>query len=1104
MNHINHRNDRRRSGWLLAPLLFAVALCANAANTPQSNVQSSAQEQTQTPAQKKKLSLAQKKTSSVAQKKTLSLAQKKTPASAHQTPLRLAQNDPPPVAAQNDTQAVPASSQSIAPKLTEVIVTGSRIARAQNDTLQPTVVITSATFEARGYTNVSQALDEMPQFGVPPTSQQNQQSAFSVGQSFVDLFSLGSQRTLTLVDGRRFVSSNTASLFGAASPGSQVDFNVIPVQLIDHIETVTVGGAPQYGSDAIAGTVNVILKHDYEGLDLDAESGISNVGDAFNFRLSALGGINFAGGRGNETAVIEYSKSAGLRGTARPVYANQPGFEAPATPGPYQEVLTPDPIVNQLSTSGVPYLDNFFYTPGLPNSAIGITNAAGQPLAFSPGSSALSPYDLGTETGNPIFYSGGQGINLVDFSNLQAYTARLNADTVGHFDWTDKVQAFWEGWLSESHSHSLIAQPFYSATIFGNPGGPNGPLYISVNNPFLSAGDRSLIQQELAAYQAGGYLDVGQGPGPIDPNWSPNFFYLDRGSTDLEAGRFSGDQVVSRGVFGLKGDFTTFGRSYHWDVAANYGYSRNISRDPAVVFQNLENAINPVLDGSGNIVCPPGVVNSPVATESSTCAPLNIFGLGNPSNAARNYVTHIATAESWNTQRDFTADLSGPILKLPADDWKFALGFENRREAASFEPDDFYTSNPPVGDLSASPIEGSYHTNEVYAETLVPLFEPHQDIPALYKVELEGAIRRVKNSIAGSSNTWDAGMRWAPTKDILFRGNKTTSIRAPAITELFLPASTSNEFAQPDPCDKNFVAQGPDPATRAKNCAAAGINTATFTSNAINATVQGMTSGNANLVSEIAKSYTYGIVLTPRWVPNLSIDLDYVDINMSNAIETLNLTDLLESCYDATNYPNATECNQFTRNAQGQIISYHDGFVNAGLLHFQGDTISINYQFQLPRNWGRLSLMGNYLDTKTLKLQVAGNTAVNEAGELGAQGGLVIAPKVRASFATNYSKGPFSWYWQAQFTSGENFSNLNTATSQYPLTVGRWWLINSSVAYTIGSRVNVRLVVNNVFNKLPPYPALSGAGGNFAAPTSYYFAGIIGRTYLLSINAYLF
>src|SRR6185437_13238758 len=212
MNQINHRNDRRRSGWLLAPLLFAVALCANAATSTPSSTQSSTANN------------AQNKAQTPARKKTLALAQKKTPSAAHKKPLRLAQNDPPQVAAQNDTQAVPASSRSIAPKLQEVIVTGSRIARAQNDTLQPTVVITSATFEARGYTNVSQALDEMPQFGVPPTSQQNQQSAFSVGQSFVDLFSLGSQRTLTLVDGRRFVSSNTASLFGAASPGSQVDF----------------------------------------------------------------------------------------------------------------------------------------------------------------------------------------------------------------------------------------------------------------------------------------------------------------------------------------------------------------------------------------------------------------------------------------------------------------------------------------------------------------------------------------------------------------------------------------------------------------------------------------------------------------------------------------------------------------------------------------------------------------------------------------------------------------------------------------------------------------------------------------------------------------
>ena len=1069
MKHLDHHRDLRRSGWLVAPLLFMMALCVHAQDGTQPQSKTQAQGGTQ----------AQGKTQ----------AQSKT--QAHRIML-----------AQNNTQTVQQTRQAAQrQQLQEVVVTGSRIAHALNDTLQPTVEVSGAAFDERGYTNVSQALDELPEFGVPPTSQQNQQSAFSVGQSFVDLFSLGSQRTLTLVDGERFVSSNTASLFGASSPGSQVDFNVIPVQLIDHIETVTVGGAPQYGADAIAGTVNVILKHDYQGLDINAMTGVSNDGDAWNYRLSALGGHNFADGRGNTTTVVEYTKSTGLRGTARTDFANQGGFEAPATPGTYQQVYTPNPTVNQLSTSGVPYLDNFFYTPGVPNSAIGFTNSAGQPLAFSPGSNALTPYSLGNATGNPIFYSGGDGINLVDFSNLQAWTERVNVVSLGHFDWTDNVQTFWNGWLSEDHSHSLIAQPLYNATIFGNPGTFDGPLYISTKNPYLSAADQALIQSEMNAYGASGFpLNGGS---PFDPNWSPNYFYLDRGSTDLEAGSFEGDQLVARGVLGMKGDFSAFSQPYHWDATMNYGYSRNISRDPAVVFQNLENAVNPVMNASGQIVCPPGVVNSPIATESETCSPLDIFGEGDPSAAARAYVTHIATAESYNTQRDFTTDLSGPIIKLPADYWKFALGFENRREAAVFDPDNFYTSNPPAGDLSASFIEGAYHTNEVYGETLVPVFEPTQNIPALYRIELEGAIRRVDNSIAGNSNTWDAGLRWAPTRDILFRGNRTVSIRAPAITELFLPASTDDEFATPDPCDKNYVNQGPDPATRAKNCAAAGINTATFTSNAINATVAGLTSGNTGLASEVAKSYTFGAVITPRWVPQLNIAMDYISIKMSNAIEQLNLSDILEACYDSPAYPNVPECNDFTRNSQGQITDFHDGFVNAGLLTFQGDTITLNYQTELPWKLGRMSFTGNYLDTKTLKLQIGASVPLNEAGELENTSN-VLAPKTRMSFSANYVKGSFNWYWQAQYTSGMNFSNLNTATSQNILTVGHWWLINSSVGYYVTDRINLRLVVNNVFNKQPPFAALAGASGNFTASTSYYFAGIIGRTYQLTVDASLF
>ena len=223
---------------------------------------------------------------------------------------------------------------------------------------------------------------------------------------------------------------------------------------------------------------------------------------------------------------------------------------------------------------------------------------------------------------------------------------------------------------------------------------------------------------------------------------------------------------------------------------------------------------------------------------------------------------------------------------------------------------------------------------------------------------------------------------------------------------------------------------------------------------------------------------------------------------MANAIEQLNLSDILEACYDAPTYPDVPECSDFTRNAQGQITDFHDGFVNAGLLVFQGDTITLNWQSTLPRNLGRVTWSGNYLDTKTMKLQVGSGVPLNEAGEL-ANTSNVLAPKDRLSVSANYVKGSFDWYWQAQFTSGMNFSNLNTPTSQNILTVNHWWLINSSIGYYLTDHINLRLVVNNVFNKEPPAFALSGAAANFTASTSYYFAGIIGRTYQLTVDVNL-
>jgi iron complex outermembrane receptor protein len=978
--------------------------------------------------------------------------------------------------------------------LAEVVITGSRIARPEYDRLQPTTVIDSSTFDKRGYGDVAAALNESPAFGVSPSSAEGQQGNFGIAQNFVDLYSLGSQRTLVLVDGHRFVSSNTPAFGGTnQSPGQQVDLSVIPTKLIDHIETVSVGGAPIYGADAVAGTVNIILKHNYEGLDIDAQTGISNDGDAKNDRVRVLGGFNFADGRGNITSVAEFSTAAGLTGLQRPVFANNLQFEAPLTPGKYSTVLTPNANVASVSTSGIPLVDDVLFDPsaGLNPKQVGVTNAAGQVLAFSPGSSQLSPYNLGNQTGNPIFWQGGDGVDLAAFSNLLASTERINVDSLGNFKINDHLGLNTEGWFSETHGQNLIAQPAYNTALFGTAGTANGNFIVPINNPYLSSGDRTLIQNALNTYQATLPLGSLQFAG-----WNPNQFYLSRGNTDLENGGATANQVLARGLLGLNGDFEVLDRNYTWDVSATYGSSRNISYEPAYVFQNVENALNATTNAAGQIVCAGTPVAAPVSTGSSTCAPLNLFGQGSPSAAAKAYITHLATAYTLNTQRDVTGNLSGDIVQLPAGEWKFAAGYENRREAAYFAPDTFFTGN--YGQLSATAIEGAYHTNEVYAETLIPIIEPKLDLPALYQVEAEGAVRRVDNSIAGKATTWTAGLRWSPIEDLQFRGNRTTSIRAPAITELFLPAATAFEFSN-DPCDKNFVGQGTAPATRAANCAAAGINTTTFVSNVVNATAKGLTSGNTGLSSETAESKTVGIVLRPHWVPKLNVTVDYIEINLTNAIEQLDLQELMDACYDSSNYPNNPSCSAFTRNAEHQVTSFHDGFVNAGLLDFQGITGAVDYTFDLPASLGAMQWRAAYLDTRKLTEKIGTASTNILAGEL-VSPTLSAVPKRKGTLSADYNKGPFDWYWLAHFIGSVNFNNQNTPTTQDISRVNPWWVFDSTISYTPIKNFTVRLIVDNVFDKEPPFPALAGAGGNFTAATTLYFEGIIGRTYLLNAD----
>jgi iron complex outermembrane recepter protein len=977
-------------------------------------------------------------------------------------------------------ESVPTPAKEKKEELSEIVVTGSRIARADDERLEPTQVITSEFMDRRAYTNVIDALSELPAFGEPDNSLVGNQSSFGAGQSFANFFSLGSQRTLTLVDGMRFVPSNSPSIFGATGAGGdQVDLNVIPTMLIDRVETIAVGGAPIYGSDAIAGTVNIILKHDFEGLAIDAQGGASGHADAGESRLRLLAGKNFGDGRSNVEVSVEMAQNSALYNYQRSAFAYDNAYNLQANPSPYAYTLYANQRLGSISTMGLPMVADG-YLNSSPN--IGIYSPNGQLQSFNQG--ALAPYSLGPPDGSGVYNMGGDGLNFSHLATLESPQERINGTVLGHFQLTDNVRLFTEGWYSETHTAYPEAQGNYDTALFAPAGQVSGNLILNVNNPFLSAANRALIQSNLNSYAAI----------PGNPTQTSQF-YLARLNQDIGNGGTTANQNTVRGVVGVDGTIPIPDHDLKYSVSANYGRSANDSLSPSLNYQDFTNALNAVAGPNGTPICAPGYKNSPVPTQSNTCAPFNPFGAGIASQAAYNYVTDLAQATSTLTQRDVLATLNGDLFPLPAGAVKFSAGYENRLETADFEPDQFYQQG--VGySIPIEPLSGAFHTNEVFGELLVPIFAPAQDIPGMHRLELEGAAREVDHSVAGKALTWTTGLRWEPVSMLQIRGNYTHAIRSPSITEAFLPTSEEFTTAQ-DPCDKSLINGGPNPAVRAANCAKAGI-VQPFTSNILNFTEPATSSGDPSLQNEIADSRTFGFVLRP--LKNMSLTVDYISIDIENAITDLTATNVLDACYDNPSYPNA-ECSKVTRSSNGQITLVQTGFANEGFENFNGVTLQFDYSFDVPAptqgEFGQLDFQLNHFFENHLSQAVGAEDVTVLAGSIGNS-------KQRGTIDLTWSKNSWFALWQTRYVGPAVWDNALPALNTPVQGVG-WWFVNNLTVGTMPiPNLKVQLVVDNVFDRQAPYPFPTVppnsefAGLNTGLPT--YFSGVLGRYFVLSAN----
>ena len=469
-------------------------------------------------------------------------------------------------------------------ELEEVVVTGSRIPRTGFETLQPATVLDSEKLELRGNVDLAAVLNEQAGFAAPGISPVDGQQSDEIGQNFVDYLGLGQQRTLTLVNSKRFPAAVSPTSVG----GLSVDLNMIPENLVDRIETIAVGGAPIYGSDAIAGTVNVILKDDFEGFEVFGQTGGSlNHGDAGRTRFGATWGTNFADNRGNIAFSAQYSKADGLKKTDRPQTATGIGFETPGDPNsPYDLELFQDltVAVDNLSPFPLFFGDQFFFNifgNGVPldindpNSPITQFDAQGNLLSFVPGGG----------TGSVIFQDGGDGLKLSSLTSLFVDSERYNTSAFLNYDLTDSITLTAEAWYVTNKATEIINQPTFNSPAFGGLPGDgygsvgSGPIPVLIDNPFLPAATRATLQAGMDVVQDG------DGDGFADPTIDtdgdgvPDAVGFWRGGPLIGVvgdNPNSTKREMVRGVIGLEGDVAIGNRDFFLGYLCNLWSHREL------------------------------------------------------------------------------------------------------------------------------------------------------------------------------------------------------------------------------------------------------------------------------------------------------------------------------------------------------------------------------------------------------------------------------------------------------------------------------------------------------------------------------------------------
>lgn len=663
-------------------------------------------------------------------------------ASAQSVPLvdRAAAAAPQPGEAQADPQTVPEAVQTqggqtaeTAPDDTsapqaeqDIVVTGSRIGRSGFTTPQPVTVLNADQLVKSAPSTIADALRTLPAL-TATSGPQRASGTQGGGQAFLNLRNLGAVRTLTLLDGRRFVA---ASQFGT------VDVNLLPSGLIQRVDVVTGGASAAYGSDAVSGVVNFVLDTKYTGLKGEVSSGISTEGDNAEKRAVLTGGVGLLGDRLHLVGSAEYYKNDGiLEGKRAWARRGSNLINGPAG-GP---TLISAQDVRVIGTYGG------LITTG--NGGTAAQNALFRGLQFGQGGTVL-PYSFGSYT-TATQQIGGDGVNSELFQEINRPLERAAFFGRAQYDVTSNFSLFGEASYGTTSTR-------YSTSV--NRHQVNNPITIRRDNAYLPTALRTLLAQNpnvstltMLRYSVeGGLTDVAI-----------------KTDTDRYVGGFNGE------IGGLKiNGYYQHGRTKQRTEVLNNEITANFTRA-------VDAVVNPA---NGQIVC-----RSSLTDPSNGCAPFNVFGQDSPSAAALAYTRGTSRTDSTFKEDVAALNVSGDLFEGWAGPISFAAGGEYRRETAALRVDPlslagaFLFANP-------QPWSGKYDVREGYVETVIPLLK---DTPFFQALEFNGAVRYTDYSTSGGVTTWKAGLSWTPFDALRLRGTRSRDIRAPNLSELFTSGRTN-------------------------------------------------------------------------------------------------------------------------------------------------------------------------------------------------------------------------------------------------------------------------------------------------------------------------